>query len=274
MEKNKNLVDFTGKTFGDWTVLYELERYRTPSGRPVRMWRCKCKCGNECNVQGQHLSSGESTMCTECGYKVSGFKNKKHGESDTKLYAIWSSIKKRCYNPNEKCYSNYGGRGITMCDEWKNDYMSFRKWAYDNGYDESKSKNECSIDRINVNGDYCPENCRWVDIITQANNKRNNFCITYNGETRTVHEWSRILDMPVYLITDRIQREGWTPERTFTTKGDARERIIDFNGVSKSIKEWSNITGLKSATISRRLKNGWSVKDALTKPLKDNKTWR
>ena len=92
----------------------------------------------------------------------------------TRLYRVWASMKDRCYNPNKKEYHNYGGRGITICDEWRDDFQEFHDWAFTNGYDENAPRGACTLDRIDVNGNYCTENCRWVDMKTQNNNRRNN----------------------------------------------------------------------------------------------------
>lgn len=113
--------------------------------------------------------------------------NLKHGMYKTKLYNVWYGIKRRCLHKNDPHYENYGARGISVCDEWKDDFLAFYNWAIENGYDENK---KLSIDRINVNGNYEPNNCRWVTMKTQQNNRRNNHRITYKGETKTLQQWA------------------------------------------------------------------------------------
>lgn len=135
----------------------------------------------------------------------------KSGYSMTRLYGIWAGMKTRCFNPNEKKYKCYGGRGIGMCDEWKNDFTSFALWAVGNGYSES-----LSIDRINPNEGYNPQNCRWCDMKTQQNNRTNNHRLEYNGETHTIAEWAKITGIKRHTIDQRI-RYGWTIERILTT---------------------------------------------------------
>lgn len=125
---------------------------------------------------------------------------------------IWDSMKKRCCNPNEPAYKNYGGRGIKVCNEWLNSFFAFREWATENGYSD-----DLSIDRIDVNGNYCPENCRWVDAKTQCNNRRNNHAITFMGETHTISEWSKITGIHQDVILYRI-KAGWDVERALTEK--------------------------------------------------------
>lgn len=122
-----------------------------------------------------------------------------HGNSSTPLYGIWCSIKARCYNPRTKAYKDYGGRGIVMCDEWKNDYQSFELWALDNGYTKG-----VSIDRVNNLGNYEPKNCRWVTSAAQANNRRSNRRYTIGKETHTLTEWARIYGINPKTLFTRV----------------------------------------------------------------------
>lgn len=129
---------------------------------------CKCACGTTKSVQKNGLVSG---AVTSCGCKLIE-RNTKHNLAYTRLYKVFRDMKTRCFNPRSKDYKNYGGRGITICDEWLNDFTSFYKWAYENGYDENAPKLACTIDRIDNDKGYFPENCRWVDIATQNRNRR------------------------------------------------------------------------------------------------------
>lgn len=115
--------------------------------------------------------------------------------------------------PKFSSYKNYGSRGITVCDEWKTDYAAFKKWAYANGYDENAPRGQCTIDRIDVNGDYSPDNCRWTTWEEQQSNKRNNVYITANGKTQTIAEWSRETGILASTINARINKLGWSPEK-------------------------------------------------------------
>lgn len=135
----------------------------------------------------------------------------KHGFRRTRLYKCWIDMKQRCSNPNRKDFKHYGERGIGVCEEWKNDFMCFHDWAMKNGY-----KDALTIDRINVNGNYEPSNCRWVDNMTQRNNRRNNVLLTYRGETHTVAEWSRITGLKEWTISNRI-KYGWDDDRILGT---------------------------------------------------------
>ncbi|MBU9728066.1 hypothetical protein [Diplocloster modestus] len=131
-----------------------------------------------------------------------------HGKSSTRLHGIWRGMKMRCYNKKSSSYDRYGERGIRVCAEWKDDFKVFYDWSIRNGYDDTKS-----IDRIDVNGNYSPDNCRWVDEITQANNKRNNNIVIAHGEAHSLSEWSRISGIDRKTLSDRIRKLGWTLEK-------------------------------------------------------------
>lgn len=176
--RENNLI---GKKFGRLSPLK-----RVSNRGKATCWLCKCDCGKEKIVRGGDLLSGATQSCG-C---LNNERIYKHNHSRDEMYKRWISIKQRCFNPNEPNYKNYGGRGIVMCDEWKNNFMSFYNWAYENGY-----RKDLTIDRIDVNGNYEPSNCRWATNSEQANNKRTNHFIEYNGEIHTVTEWSKILDI-------------------------------------------------------------------------------
>lgn len=135
-----------------------------------------------------------------------------HRKSRTRMYNIWKAVKRRCYNKNVNEYVNYGGRGIKMCDKWRNEFMSFYDWSMNNGYTDNST-----IDRINNNGNYEPNNCRWVDRTYQSRNRRNNIEFTYNGETHCLSEWCEILCLNYSTIKSRL-RYGWSIERALELK--------------------------------------------------------
>lgn len=155
--------DLTGQRFGRLTVLGLAvdEPYKK------KKWFCKCDCGDEVVVVGGNLTSGHSTQCKQCQL-VSVHKNRvTHGQSHTKLYHVWTGMVNRCENIDNKSYPRYGGRGIKVCEEW-HEFPAFQKWAVSHGYDDG-----LEIDRIDNDGNYCPENCRWVTRLENARNKSN-----------------------------------------------------------------------------------------------------
>lgn len=133
-----------------------------------------------------------------------------HGQSKTRLYSIWHGMKQRCTNPNASVYQYYGARGIVVCKEWNN-FETFYSWAIANGY-----KAHLTIDRINNNGDYCPDNCRWITQKDQNSNSRNALCVTMNNETHTLTEWSKITGIRMKTISQRLLKD-WTVEEALTT---------------------------------------------------------
>ena len=207
---SENLV---GMKFGRLTVM---DRESPKSKKAKGLWVCKCECGNVIKVNTSDLKSGNTTSCGCKRKETLRQLRTKHGESNTRLYNVWSDMKKRCYNTKNVDYKNYGGRGITVCDEWM-DFQNFYEWAIANGYDETAPRGQCTIDRINVDGNYEPENCRWVDRYIQMNNKRNNRILTYNGESHTLAEWCEIVNIPYNCLKSRLNKLHWSVEKTLTT---------------------------------------------------------
>ena len=206
------MVNIEGNRYGRLVVV---SYYGYENG--LDRWKCKCDCGNETIVPRHALESGNTTSCGCYKRQRTIETHYKHGGYKDRLYGVWIDIKKRCYNENERSYKDYGGRGIEMCDEWKNDYKNFKNWAISAGYDENAGYMECTIDRIDVNGNYCPENCRWVDIKVQANNTRSNCVIEYNTEKHTLSEWANILGIKTTTLWTRIYTYNWSVEKAFTT---------------------------------------------------------
>lgn len=171
------VINEEGKRYGKLTVL----KRNGTSKDGKAMWLCECDCGGYVTTTGKSLRRGE---CTSCGchrkevLKRGSIANTIHGETNNKLYNAWRGIKKRCRLRSNYNYELYGGRGVDVCDEWYDSYENFRDWSLKNGYKEG-----LTIDRIDVDGDYEPNNCRWVDWKTQENNRRNTVYVEYKGKT-------------------------------------------------------------------------------------------
>lgn len=174
--------DLSGKVFVNWTVV---EYYGKSK------WKCECACGSKKIVQGVTLTKG---MSKSCGCL------KDHGMKGTKIHRLWSRMKERCFYEKHKSFKDYGGRGVTVCDEWK-DFRCFYSWAKDNGYEEG-----LTLDRINVNGNYEPANCRFITNKEQQRNKRNNRFLTIHGIEKTVSEWGEISNLDRHTILYRINK--------------------------------------------------------------------
>lgn len=204
--------DLTGQRFGRLTVVSKAENI---GNSPA--WNCICDCGNAKVVRGYSLKNGDTKSCGCLQREVISEKLKIHG--NCRLYRIWRNMKNRCESPSNIGYELYGGRGISVCKEWANSYISFRDWAMSNGY-----RDDLTIDRIDTNGDYEPSNCRWVTNAIQQNNRRNNVCITYNGETLTASEWSRKTGIKLETLIWR-KKKGWSDKDCIEMPVKTRKKL-------------------------------------------------
>lgn len=203
-------VDLTGRKFGRLTVIQRAENRITKGGQSITMWRCRCDCGNEVIVYSQNLKR-EHTQSCGCIQKEKPA-HYKHGYSHTRLGKIYDNMKDRCYNPNNENYRIYGGENKTICDEWLRDRQSFFDWAMANGYADN-----LTIDRVDNSKGYSPDNCRWVDMKTQCNNRRSNCYIAYNGKTYTLKELSELYNIPYDKLKQRINKLHWNIEKAINT---------------------------------------------------------
>lgn len=211
MQSGDKMEDLTG---------CEFERLKVLSFDSVKngqkMWKCRCSCGNEVIVSASHLKTGHTRSCgciqKELAREFCGKLAYKHGHSAERLYYVWGAMKRRCYSKKAKNYYNYGGRGIRVCDEWM-DYEKFKEWAYSHGYDDSAVRGKTTIDRIDIDGNYCPENCMFISNTEQARNKRNNTHFKYNGKDYIVPELADELGINKSILYNRLYRANWDVDK-------------------------------------------------------------
>lgn len=197
-----------GEKYGKLTVLEKLDDVVDSGGRIRRKYRCACDCGNVTDVDVYHLLNGKIKSCG-CLRRGPHISDRHHPYVGTRIYRIWGNMVNRCTNPNNPAYQRYGGRGITVCDEWR-DFMTFYKWAIENGYNDT-----LEIDRIDNDGGYNPENCRWATVIVQGNNKSNNRLFEIGGEIDTLANIARKYSINYKALHNRI-RHGWNIERAIS----------------------------------------------------------
>lgn len=201
----KQAKDLTGMTFGELTVLCRAEDHVYKSGRRDIAYTCKCSCGNIVCILAVHLRSGHTSSCGCLRVETAKRSMTTHGATSAgrcdRLYDIWKNMKSRCYNKNNKNYHNYGGRGITICGDWADDFAAFRTWSLSHGYDD-----DLTIDRIDVNSGYCPDNCRWATQKEQCNNTRRTIMVKINDKTHSVKEWCEIMGIKYGTVISRIYR--------------------------------------------------------------------
>ena len=200
------MKDITGKRYGKLTVIKHLGLFKN-----LHWWECKCDCGNIMKSTVGRLNFKLAVSCG-CGQREAARRickeRSRHNMKNTRIYNIWHSIKQRCFYKKSISFPSYGGRGITMCNEWL-DFINFKDWALSSGYADN-----LSIDRKEVNGNYEPSNCRWFTSIQQANNRRNSNPITFNGKTLSLKEWSRIYNIKTPTLKNRLNN-NWPLKKVF-----------------------------------------------------------
>lgn len=218
-------------------------------------WKCKCDCGKEKVIYRSSLVLGKSKSCG-C---MAGKKNRTHGLTKTRTFGIWMHMKARCYRKTCSDYPNWGGRGISVCDRWRNSFENFIA-------DMGECPEGMSIDRIDNSGNYEPGNCRWANHFQQKRNTRANVLIEFNGQSKTAGEWSEIVGIHGKTISNRL-RCGWSVEDALNVKPGIGicEKLIYFNGERGSLKHHAKVSGIPYGTVFTRISRGWSIERALTK---------
>lgn len=215
-------LDLVGKRFNNLVVMERVAN--SPNGQTV--WKCKCDCGNITIVRRGNLTSGAVKSCGCLIHNPSA--NRTHNMSKSRLYQEWAGIKSRCVYKSAENKPYYGGRGIKMCDEWANSFECFRDWAMENGY-----KDDLTIERIDNNGDYCPENCKWIPKAEQSSNRRNCVIVTYNGKTQNLNDWCKELGLDYKRVNNRMKKLGWTFEKAISEPVNVNKR----NMKTRKLKE-------------------------------------
>jgi len=248
-------LELTGKRFGKLIVTGYFGMKNDHS-----YWNCHCDCGNDTVVSGTALNNGKSLSC---GCYIAESKTT-HGLSSHPLYHVYSSMKQRCYNSNCKDYYLYGEKGVHICDEWLGDsgFVNFYQWSMDNGYCEG-----LEIDRIDSDGNYCSQNCRYVDDIKQANNTKRNLRFTINNKNKTFQEWCRFYNVNPDAVYTRILN-GWDIKEALETKTNGKQhfkkdKLYEMDGEFRTVRDWCNIYNKKDVSIYHRLETGWDLYTAL-----------
>lgn len=247
--------DLTARQFGRWTVLAV-----APKGPGHPKVLCRCSCGTEREVSVYSLRRGVSRSCGCLALEVTRERATKHGLVGTPEYEAWQGMLKRCYYAKDKRFSRYGGRGITVCDRWRD---SFEDFFADMG---AKPSPKHSIDRIDNDGPYSLANCRWATTTEQARNRSNNHPVTHSGITLTLTEWAERSGVTRSALTQRLAA-GWSMEEALSTEVRKFEnRVLSYRGETLTIAAWAARLDIGDTTLRERLKAGWSVEDTLSRP--------
>lgn len=251
-----------GSKAGDWTIIGPPQ-----STKNGRSFPCACACGVYRLVLGRLLRDGISKSCG-CR-QLTNPTNLIHGMSNSPEYNVWSAMIYRCENPNCPAYENYGGRGITVCSEWRNEFSAF--YAHIGPRPSAKY----SLDRWpNKDGNYEPGNVRWATQIQQCNNLRTNKILTANGETHTLAEWARIKNIDPSAISRRLKM-GWDEQRAVnepSNKSAGRfisTKMLTFQGETLSMNDWARRNGFPLHLVKQRISSGWPVETAITTPIQE-----
>lgn len=236
--------DITNERFGRLVALKRIPK----KGQRTR-WLCRCDCGKEKEILLGTLTSGRGRSCGCLRREITSKRFRKYDENKNKrLYEIWVNMRSRCNNPNDNSYKNYGGRGIEICTEW-DEFLNFEKWSLENGYDEL-----LTIDRINNDGGYSPDNCRWVDVKVQANNTRLNVRTKINGINRTLAQHAEKHNVNYFTLFYRYS--NGLRDKDLIQPNRKRRIKVNLSGEVRNLKEWSRIKGINYGTLQHRYSRG------------------
>lgn len=250
------IVDITGQRFGRLTAIKRMESIKTKGGKFRGRWLCKCDCGNKKIILLDDLRGGHTNSCGCLGDENRRNVNRIHGMTGTRIYSEWLSMKARCYNKDLDCYGRYGGRGIKVCSEWKDNFQAFYDWAMENGY-----KDNLTIERKDVNGDYCPENCEWITMKEQAKNRRTTLRVKdENGNEVYAMDVAKEKGISMHVVVAR-KRNGWSLEDALNTpliEQTLKKKVLQISRETgnviaeyRSIGEASRQTNTERSSISR-----------------------
>lgn len=251
--------DLTNNRYGKLTVIKYYPKHN--GKRNIYYCDCECDCGGHITTPASSLVNGKRTNC--------GCESRFHGIKDKRLKNIWQSMKQRCNNPKSKSYNSYGGRGIKVCSEWEHSFKDFYYWAINNGYDEN-----LSIERIDVNKGYCPDNCKWIPIKEQAYNKQNTVRFEVDGETRTAIDLANEHNIYKDTLVSRVKNYGmslsdainWSKNKKQYSKVRNRAKKYNYKGEMLTLKEIADICGINKNTLYERIHvYHWDEERAFTK---------
>lgn len=200
----RKFEDLSGQKFGRLLVLERAENNKHGNVQ----FLCQCDCGSSVVIPSAHLKNGNTRSCGCFKREYVTEKNMKHGLTRTRLYGVWGALVQRCCNPNNADYALYGGRGISLCEDWR-DFQKFHDWAFSAGYDESAEYGQKTLERIDVNKGYCPENCTFANSSVQANNKRTNRKFLFDNEMLTISQIAGCLNVPYRRLYYAMKRNNW-----------------------------------------------------------------
>lgn len=250
-DKRPRRLDITGMKSGKLTAVEKIGYDTDKDGKRFALWKCECECGG-IGIFNQHKIVSKSVKSCGCMRNREHYRSIQHGMSQTRIYRTYCGMKARCDNPNDQHYKDYGGRGIKICNYWRGimGFTHFYEWAMKNGY-----RDDLTIDRIDVNGDYEPNNCRWATNEQQQTNKRDNVWHIVDGQRMLMKEISKKYNIPEVTIRGRMARGMTAQEAVYYRQPE--KYSITYHGITKPVSEWSKETGIRKGVLIYRIKNNY-----------------